>query len=167
MCSSPRKSLVKGERFIRSEEKHECTKVSWSTSTYSRDTNTFHKNGYNVIDIGTAIYCNRTTYNNVKWWCYLNGIANKRVCVYKIQNTYVNLTVPHCIVGKRVYFRIRHHYWGISFTGMVENKLHIFKAFSNIISLSHCDNRFLNVTFELVCLNMSAMWTKANANTAI
>ena len=24
-CSSPRKSLVKGERFIRSEEKHECT----------------------------------------------------------------------------------------------------------------------------------------------
>ncbi len=37
---------------------------------------------------------------------------------------------------------------------MVENKLHIFKAFSNIISLSHCDNRFLNVTFELVYLNM-------------
>ncbi len=27
MCSSPRKSLVKGERFIRSEEKHECTKI--------------------------------------------------------------------------------------------------------------------------------------------
>ncbi len=50
---------------------------------------------------------------------------------------------------------------------MVENKLHIFKAFSNIISLSHCDNRFLNVTFELVYLNMSAMWTKGNANTAI